>query len=100
MKTFGFHSEARAEFQEAAFYYESQQEGLGRRFVDAVWEAAQKVIDRPLLYREIEPGIRQCRVPRFPFGVIYRLKEETIEILAVMHLRRKPGYWKSRKKRH
>jgi hypothetical protein len=35
-------------------------------------------------------------VLRFPYGVIYRLSGDTVEIVAVMHLSRKPGYWKHR----
>ncbi len=33
----------------------------------------------------------------FPYGVIYALEGQTIYVAAVMHLRRKPGYWVSRK---
>jgi toxin ParE1/3/4 len=96
MKPFGFHPEARSEFHESALRYESQQIGLGRRFVEAVRDAIVRIRTQPLLFREIEPGIRQCRTLRFPYGVIYRLKGDTVEVLAVMHLSRKPGYWKHR----
>jgi len=33
---------------------------------------------------------------RYPFVVVYRLAAERIEIMAVAHGRRKPGYWKGR----
>ncbi|WP_424204564.1 hypothetical protein [Sulfuricaulis sp.] len=32
----------------------------------------------------------------FPYGIIYRVRFDVIEIIAVMHLRRSPGYWKQR----
>ena len=96
MKPFGFHPEARSEFHASALYYEAQQEGLGRRFSEAIREALVRIRTNPLLHREIEEGIRQCRALRFPFGVIYRLKDDAVEVLAVMHLHRKPGYWKQR----
>ena len=96
MIPFGFHPEARSEFLESARYYESQKSGLGHRYVDAVRDAITRVRSRPQLYREIEQDVRQCRTPRFPFGIIYRFTDEQIEILAVMHLHRKPGYWKDR----
>jgi plasmid stabilization system protein ParE len=97
MIPYGFHPEARLEFRESARYYESQQPGLGFRYVDAVRDAITRVRSRPRLYREIEPNIRQCRVLRFPYGVIYQIKNSRIEILAVMHLHRRPGYWKNRR---
>jgi len=70
MKPFGFHPEARAEFHQSAVYYESQQQGLGRRFAEAVRSSVERIRNTPFLHREIEPGIRQTRVLRFPHGVI------------------------------
>ncbi|MCX7015128.1 MAG: type II toxin-antitoxin system RelE/ParE family toxin [Candidatus Sumerlaeota bacterium] len=91
-----FHAAARAELLAAAEYYESQQLGLGARFLGAVEDATERVQSNPVLYRIAEADVRQCRVLRFPYGVIYRVKAQHIEIVAVMHLRRKPGYWSSR----
>lgn len=99
MIPFGFHAEARKEFRESARYYESQQDGLGQRFVDAVRDAIDRIRSHPQLYHEFEPGVRQCRTPHFPYGIIYRVRNSTVEILAVMHLHRRPGYWKSRMSR-
>jgi len=97
MKAYGFHPEAREELREAAFYYESQRTGLGRRFALAVLDAVRRIRVNPSLYREVEPRIRQCRVLRFPYGLIYRNRSGRVEILAVMHLGRKPRYWRDRK---
>jgi hypothetical protein len=36
-------------------------------------------------------------VHRFPFAVIYRHDDRMIQVIAVMHLKRQPGYWRSRK---
>ena len=34
---------------------------------------------------------------RFPFGVVYRANTpHVLEMIAVMHLRRHPGYWRLR----
>ena len=33
---------------------------------------------------------------RFPFTVIYRVTETTIQIIAVAHGRRRPSYWRTR----
>ena len=96
MRPIGFHPEARLEFLESARYYENEQTGLGQRFFEAV-RAAITLLEKYLdLGREVEPGIRRCRVVRFPYGIIYRVSKESIEIVAVMHLRRRPGYWRER----
>jgi plasmid stabilization system protein ParE len=91
-----FHPAARGEFIESARYYQAQSSGLGRRFAAAVRDAVHRIQESPLLYRVLEGDVRRCRVLRFPYGVVYRTKPKRIEVLAVMHLHRQPGYWKPR----
>lgn len=91
-----FHPEARTESIEAASYYERQRPGLGLRFLDAVDETIRRVQAHPFMYRVVSDVWRQCRVSRFPFGVIYRTTDRGVEIIAVMHLHRKPDYWRHR----
>ena len=47
MRPYRFHPDARAEFHQSARYYELQEPGLGRRFVEAVRTATRRVNDRP-----------------------------------------------------
>lgn len=96
MNRVGFHPAARTELLESARYYEAQQSGLGRHFIEAVRRAQERIDRFPQLAVEIEPGIRQCRVQQFPYGLIYRARTERIEVIAVMHLHRQPGYWRER----
>ncbi len=91
-----FHPEAQSELIESARYYESQQDGLGHRFLDATETALVRIQQHPQSYREIEQGIRQCRILRFPYGLIYRIRADHVQIIAVMHLHRQPGYWHNR----
>jgi plasmid stabilization system protein ParE len=91
-----FHPEARAEFLGSVRYYESQQPGLGRRFLEAVTDAIRRIEAHPNQFRVVSGTWRQCRVSRFPFGLIYRVRNDRIEIIAVMHLHRKPEYWQHR----
>jgi len=41
-------------------------------------------------------GTRRYVMRRFPFVLIYRDLEGTIQILAIAHGRRRPGYWYAR----
>lgn len=41
-------------------------------------------------------GTRKFVLQRFPCAVIYREKESAVQILAVAHGHRRPGYWKDR----
>jgi plasmid stabilization system protein ParE len=96
MKPVRFHLAARAEAVEAAIFYERQQEGLGTRFADSLAAAVERIRSNPELYRIAERDTRKCRLPGFPYGVIFRVKDDSIQIVAVMHLHRRPGYWSAR----
>lgn len=95
-----FHPEARAEFMESIRYYERQQPGLGQRFLDAVTDAVHRIQAHPNMYHVVSGTWRQCGVRRFPFGIIYRVENQRIEIVAVMHLHRQPEYWQHRRTPH
>ncbi len=84
------------EIRDAASYYEECREGLGRAFLVEIERDTQRLAANPLLYRSIGGGFRRCLVKRFPYGIIYRIDNDTIFIAAVMHLKREPGYWKKR----
>jgi hypothetical protein len=81
---------------EAFEYYEKQRAGLGGEFLDEVEAAFERIRLNPTAWARVEGDIRRCRTKRFPYGVIYRVKLDTIEIIAVMHLHREPNYWKNR----
>jgi plasmid stabilization system protein ParE len=96
MKRVRFHPDAESEMIEAAAYYEAQQPGLGRRFLVSVQDSVNRVVADPQLYSIVEMDVRRCLTKTFPFGVLFRERPGEIVIVAVMHLRRQPGYWKSR----
>jgi len=91
-----FHPEARAEFLESIRYYEKHRRGLGRHFLEAVTEALRDVQAHPDMYPVVTGTWRRCRVPKFPYGIIYRITGQSIQVVAVMHLHRQPGYWRHR----
>lgn len=91
-----WHEEANAEVDAAAAFYHDKQPGLAQRFLDSLEDALRRIQRHPQVYRPVEGDIRKCRVPHYPYGVIYRARSGFIEIIAVMHVRRSPGYWRER----
>ncbi len=83
------------EFDEASAWYE-RQAGLGVRFVEHVQEALDRIGRSPELHAPIYRDVRRVRVPRFPYGVFYRILEARIEVIAVFHDKRNPQIWRSR----
>lgn len=49
----------------------------------------------PLL---LDPDIRSAKVKRFPYRVVYVIVDNTVEVLAVAHAKRRPAYWRRRLK--
>lgn len=94
--TFSFHPEAKDEFNGAIEYYENCESGLGYDFSIEVHAAIQNIINHPTSWPVIEEDVRRCLVNRFPYGIIYSIELNGIFILAVMHLRRRHDYWKTR----
>ena len=84
------------EVTESASYYEDEVEGLGKAFLGKAKDAVEETKSNPLMYRIIERDYRRHLLARFPFAVVYRIEGRKIYILAVMHLRRRPFYWKDR----
>ena len=96
MIPFEFHPDALREADASASFYKSKQAGLEKRFLAALEDAITRIRINPLIYHKMEANIRKCRLTRFPYGLVYRVTDDCIEIIAVMHLRQSPGFWKDR----
>ena len=88
--------EALGEANAATEFYHQKQANLGQRFVDTLEEATTRIAQGPLMPPKIETDLRKCKLPYFPYSVIYRVQGDTLQIIAIMHIRREPGYWKHR----
>lgn len=91
-----FHPEAEQEMLEAAIYYQSQSPGLGVDYLSEVDRGVQAISESPITWPVVKGELRRRLVRRFPFGILYRIEPDEIVIIAVAHLRRKPGYWRKR----
>jgi hypothetical protein len=87
---------AKDELDQATAYYESQRAGLREAFKLEINKAIQRILDHPAAWIALSKSTRCCRTNRFPYGVVYNIRGEDIFIVAIMHLHRKPGYWKNR----
>jgi toxin ParE1/3/4 len=93
---------AQAELIEAATRYEAAADGLGADFIKAIDDALAVAIASPErwpLVPRVSPRHRVHRylLKRFPFALVYRLVGEgELEVLAVAHQKRRPGYWTRR----
>ena len=94
--TYGFHSAAEAELNQAVDYYNARRPNLGWEFAAEVHAAIQSILAYPQAWTPLSQRARRCLVRRFPYGVVYERRGDIIRILAVMHLNRKADYWRDR----
>ena len=95
-----FDPDARVEFLAAVAYYEECQAGLGRHFRVAVESAMEHIVEMPLRFRVLYTPFRRCLVPNIPYSLIFSIEPKFVLIIAVAHMRRKPGYWHGRVERY
>ena len=80
----------------AAGWYEHEEPGLGRRFLTAVDALIAQIRREPLRYPSIYRGTRRALVPGFPYAVFFRVRDEGIVVVAVLHMKRDPDNWRLR----
>lgn len=92
----GFHSEALAEAVAAAAWYRERNPAAGAAFRAEIDRAMDRILEAPQRYPAYVDDTRRYLLHRFPYAVIYRFGNEYIEIVAVAHMRRRPGHWRQR----
>jgi plasmid stabilization system protein ParE len=58
--------------------------------------AVQAISLSPERGPQVEEHTRRYLLRRFPYAVIYRAQAERVLVVAVAHMRRRPGYWRGR----
>lgn len=88
--------EAERDLEDAATWYEEQQLGLGREFLDEVSHTLQLIAEQPDLYPVLHRSTRRALTRRFPFGIYYLPQTNRMVVVAVLHGSRDPRHWKQR----
>jgi toxin ParE1/3/4 len=88
--------EARAEFGDAADWYDRQRAGLGVDFVTRVRGVLERIADDPQRHAAVYGDVRKAAVPRFPYIVLYREEPGEVIVISIFHTARDPSAWQSR----
>jgi plasmid stabilization system protein ParE len=92
-----FNELAERELNDAAQYYESERAGLGAVFIAEVQRCAEAINAHPDAAPVVRGQVRRRLCHMFPYGLLYSMVGDELRVLAVMHLRRRPGYWAGRR---
>ncbi len=77
-------------------WYEGQKPGLGDALLDAVERCVEGVTTNPKVFAVVHREVRRALVGRFPFAVFFVVRPGEVTVIAVLHVRRDPGVWRSR----
>ena len=94
-----FHHDARSELLCAARWYEKRRANLGTELRVEVERAVTAIASRPDTWPRFMPArpeMHRFLLPRFPFAILYALRDDHVLVVALAHTSRKPGYWLDR----
>ena len=91
--------EAEAELYKIVEYYKRFDQELPKDFIREFEDAVQKLMNFPNAGHPYLHQTKRVFLNRFPYAVVYKIyKENLVIVFAIMHMRRKPDYWKDRLK--
>ena len=96
MKAVRVDERARREAREAAGWYAARGAFLGRRFRDELLAALSYAASHPRSCSLYLHGTRRAFLKRFPYFVVFLEWENEVYVVAVVHAKRREGYWKAR----
>ncbi len=91
-----FRRAAQNEFEEAAAWYGERSLGLGDEFIREIEQAIVNAAAGPQRCPVVFGDVRRTVARRFPFAVYFRVRAESLVVLAVFHGRRNPVIWQRR----
>jgi plasmid stabilization system protein ParE len=92
-----FHRLAAKEARAAEAWYANRSPEVAQQFRSAVLSASQRIADDIGTHPIGKSRFHYVVVRRFPYRLIYCFdSESTARVVAVTHLRRRPGYWSRR----
>lgn len=96
MKRVRLHPLADEELLSATDWYLARSQTAAFGFVREIEHAMERIGDAPEMYPSTRFGRRRFVLLNYPFDVVYRIQQSEIEIIAIAHHARRPGYWRNR----
>ena len=91
-----FHPRAVEEARAARRWYARRSAAVANLFVTELDEAMRQIVADPGRWPAYLRGTRVYRLGRFPYLIVYRATSAWVQVVAVAHGRRRPGYWRRR----
>lgn len=89
------HPGAVAEARAARLWYAERSPRAADAFLADLERALEHIVEAPARW-PLRAGVRRFVMRRFPFVIVYRATDTTVDVVAIAHARRRPGYWQPR----
>jgi plasmid stabilization system protein ParE len=90
------HPEAVTEARCAHEWYGARSVRAAEAFLAELDTGIERIRNTPEQYPKYLHGSRYYLMRRFPYLIVDRVLSTTVQVIAVAHGRRRPGYWRAR----
>ena len=94
-----FTESAEREIDLAWIWYEEQSVGLGRRLLEDIMDARNRIAGFPHAWPQLGEDVRRFTLRRFPYGLVYIAAKNEAVVVGMGHLHRGPEFWQSMTRR-
>ena len=96
MRKLVFHPAAAAEFEESLQWYFERSERAAAGFNSAVDFALRDIENNPERWPFIDERHQHRILKKYPYYIVYKFNDDSIDVIAVAHAKRKPKFWSDR----
>jgi len=82
---------AETDIEEIIEWYGNENKDLSREFVRILEQTFEQVTANPFLFQQVFEDYRIVNTAKFPYKIIYRISENKVIVLAVIHHKRNPA---------
>lgn len=90
------HPDAERELRAVFLWYFDRNLIVAESFKAEAEHAIKSIVENPNRWPKLSEAERRYVFPRFPFTIVYRVSSRFVDIIAVAHQKRKPGYREQR----
>jgi plasmid stabilization system protein ParE len=90
------HPLAADEAESAHWWYRERNIAAAEEFLQELDAAMEAIAEAPDRWPRVHSRYRRFLLHKFPFSVVYIRRQTIVEVIAIAHHRRQPGYWKHR----
>lgn len=87
---------AEQEAADAVDYYNGLYPPFGHEFAEELKNTLSRIETYPNAWPLLSQRARRCIMNKFPYSLIYQVRQDYILVLAIMHMKRDPKSWQAR----